>query len=747
MTQTNFKRIDELPETTSILGTDWLPLSDINNLTKKISVGALFNFIPVGTGIPAGSDTYMQFNDGGVFGADSTLYFNKTTKTLYSSYFIGDGSGVTNVAALSAITAVTADNSILWDNHVFSDYLNQSVKTTAIPSFAGLTLSSNPSSISSVYDINLKPSSNNTNYFIFKTVFAIPRITVSGLTTDLSVESPRILYYHSGDVMCFRPSGDSVNTGLKFSQTSSPSEFNIITDKTFLNLKVSGDTDDYLRLKTVANIPYLSIVGGGKFRIDSDDANFSILEFYKDDTHAMTFGYNKSTNESYLYCTDNFTLVTNNSYANYFNFSTVAGVPTIGTADSCNLTITASGGTISFDNENLTTSGTISGVNVTSGVDPGHTHTGYGGAEYMDDLLDADTATDPPARDEVLKWNGTNWVPAAYNATYAMTINTFYDNQSTPQLIGSGVWKTTGNITFTAEYVNPPPASASIACGGTGGVTWGSALTLTTPFTSGASAENTAYPANKDTTIVFTLTAYDGATPRTATDTTTFYNYVRWGASTTGSSFNETIVEALSGSSVTNSYTTSRTINAGASNYLVIAYPATYTSIHASGFIFNSVTCPFQTAETVSITNSAGFQEDYKVFASVNANLGNSTLQLSTSASLINHFYYGGSTLNTGWTGAQIKALTDVKTNVTNTTTGTWSSVTLAASEYFVFAFPSRRTDPANWYDNTSGFQLALKSLTPETVSVINENGYTENYDVFVSENILGPGAFVLRTT
>lgn len=40
-------------------------------------------------------------------------------------------------------------------------------------------------------------------------------------------------------------------------------------------------------------------------------------------------------------------------------------------------TITSSTGAISFDNENLTTTGTVSGINVTSGSDPGHTHTAY----------------------------------------------------------------------------------------------------------------------------------------------------------------------------------------------------------------------------------------------------------------------------------------------------------------------------------------------------------------------------------
>ncbi|KKN75802.1 hypothetical protein LCGC14_0376780 [marine sediment metagenome] len=32
--------------------------------------------------VPAGSDTEVQLNDGGIFGADATFNFNKTTKTL-----------------------------------------------------------------------------------------------------------------------------------------------------------------------------------------------------------------------------------------------------------------------------------------------------------------------------------------------------------------------------------------------------------------------------------------------------------------------------------------------------------------------------------------------------------------------------------------------------------------------------------------------------------------------------------------
>ena len=41
---------------------------------------------------------------------------------------------------------------------------------------------------------------------------------------------------------------------------------------------------------------------------------------------------------------------------------------------------------------------------------------GGGGASAINDLTDVDTATDPPATDDVLAWNGTLWTPAALTA-------------------------------------------------------------------------------------------------------------------------------------------------------------------------------------------------------------------------------------------------------------------------------------------------------------------------------------------
>ena len=62
------------------------------------------------------------------------------------------------------------------------------------------------------------------------------------------------------------------------------------------------------------------------------------------------------------------------------------------------------------------------------------------------------------ARDQVLKFNGTNFVPAAYDATFEFSIADFDMNDSTStQLIGSGSWKAIGALTFTATYHNGPP--------------------------------------------------------------------------------------------------------------------------------------------------------------------------------------------------------------------------------------------------------------------------------------------------
>jgi hypothetical protein len=58
-----------------------------NQVLKKLSNADYDTAWGAGGGTPAGSDTQVQFNDGGAFGADSTFTFNKTTKVLTANEF------------------------------------------------------------------------------------------------------------------------------------------------------------------------------------------------------------------------------------------------------------------------------------------------------------------------------------------------------------------------------------------------------------------------------------------------------------------------------------------------------------------------------------------------------------------------------------------------------------------------------------------------------------------------------------
>ena len=76
---------------------DILSTDGAGNLTWVTSSG----------GTPAGSNTYVQFNDDGSFGADAAFTFDSVTGTLAATNFVGDGSGLTSVHADTSDTAAT----------------------------------------------------------------------------------------------------------------------------------------------------------------------------------------------------------------------------------------------------------------------------------------------------------------------------------------------------------------------------------------------------------------------------------------------------------------------------------------------------------------------------------------------------------------------------------------------------------------------------------------------------------------
>lgn len=354
----------------------------------------------------------------------------------------------------------------------------------------------------------------------------------------------------------------------------------------------------------------------------------------------------------------------------------------------------------------------------------------------ISDVSDVDTSG--VNLNEVLKFDGTNWVPGTAGDTseFTFSIASFTDNEAVTQLIGSGVWESVGNIDFGAAYNNGPPDSASIALTSDGGVTWGSSLVLTAPFTAEVSAENTAYPSSKDEYVRFTLTATKDGDPDTVVETVYFRNYIRWGLSTIGSGFAEAHVEALPGSAISNDHTRSEAVNAGVNDYIVFAHPSTYSSIPdskdyeddgVSGFLFNGITIAMNAPETVEITNSAGYVENYKVYASTQKNLGNHTLVTSTSGNTLDPILWGVSTKASGYIEADIEGLANSVNSNDNTRAFT---VTAGADDYIIFAYPKRLGTVTFW---VGGFEGGFQA--PETVSVTNANGFTEDYYIYRSDN------------
>lgn len=66
-------------------------------------------------GAPGGSDTYIQFNDGGVFGAISSFTFNKSTGVVSATGFSGSGASLTSLNG-SNISSGTVANARLAAN-------------------------------------------------------------------------------------------------------------------------------------------------------------------------------------------------------------------------------------------------------------------------------------------------------------------------------------------------------------------------------------------------------------------------------------------------------------------------------------------------------------------------------------------------------------------------------------------------------------------------------------------------------
>lgn len=214
-------------------------------------------------------------------------------------------------------------------------------------------------------------------------------------------------------------------------------------------------------------------------------------------------------------------------------------------------------------------------------------------------------------------FNGTNAVWAPQGTTYSFSVASFSDSLSAVQLIGSGVWKLAGSINFGASYNNGPPIGSTITFSG-----WGSPLPMSTPFTSVTSASDVNYPAVGGS-VVFNLSSQKGATTGSASIVHAFYNKKYWGTTTIPSGYSDSDISSLGNNEISNVTSKVFTVSPGATEYIIYAYP---TRLGTTTFTVGGFEGGFQPPETVSVTNSNGFTENYYAYRSTNMNLGTTTV-------------------------------------------------------------------------------------------------------------------------
>jgi hypothetical protein len=368
----------------------------------------------------------------------------------------------------------------------------------------------------------------------------------------------------------------------------------------------------------------------------------------------------------------------------------------------------------------------------------------------VDKLTDVDTTSDAPALSEVLKWNGTNWVPAPYNYEFAFSIATFVCSESGTKLIGAGTWKAIGAITFSATYSNPPGGMTADVVMAGGASNWANLyLTGTPPNGPTVTVAVTVYPSAATGSITFTLhQSVDGTT---MVVTISFSNTMRYGTSAlTIGNQTQASLQALTEVAGPNE-SRSQTINniPSSANYVVFAYATRLSDVaqvqRDSGHGF--VTASFAAAATTlaptiqdvaAVANSAGFSETFACCTSRLGSLadGTSDFTLSTSGTAQNYLFWGELNKASGYTEADVEAnyATQPGWVASNSISSRSMIVNCGASEYAYIAYPARlgalTSIIIGGFESIGDFNVDNTAL-----AITNDAGYQENYRVYVSKN------------
>jgi hypothetical protein len=137
---------------------------------------------------------------------------------------------------------------------------------------------------------------------------------------------------------------------------------------------------------------------------------------------------------------------------------------------------------------------------------------------------------------------------------------------------------------------------------------------------------------NLTNNTAFTLTATDAGSASHAAKTATkaatlyFYNNVYYGVAAAPSTVNSAFVTGLASKTLTGTRARTISVKAGSNQYIWYAVP---TGLGACSFNVGGFDGGFQAAQTVSVTNESGYTDDYFVYRSTNANLGDTSVKVS----------------------------------------------------------------------------------------------------------------------
>lgn len=236
--------------------------------------------------------------------------------------------------------------------------------------------------------------------------------------------------------------------------------------------------------------------------------------------------------------------------------------------------------------------------------------------------ISANVPVDNSARsvNKIPMFNGSTVVWVSEGTTFAFTINTFTDNQSSTVEMGTaaGTWLGVGAMSFSATYNNGPPIGSTVTHSG-----W-SNLVMTGGGFAGptTNTEVATYPASPGSKT-WTLNSQKSAETDTEVITINFYNYRFWGTTIQASGYTETNVEGIGNSELSNSKAKTFSVTAGTNEYIVYAYPS---RLGTATFTVGGFEGGFNSPDTVSLTTPSGYTENFYVYRSVNHSLGSTTV-------------------------------------------------------------------------------------------------------------------------